>query len=406
MVGGIITIILTGLISFFLIGELKARNKVVNVSLLQKLFFYHIGLALVYYMYALFNPSDSNAYFFKIVTQFRGSTWGSYYGTSTTFIEFLGYPFVHFLNFNYESCMALFAFFGYLGFVFFYIFFRENIKFEHKFLGLDLLTIFMLLPNLHFWSSSLGKGSVIFMGIGLFFFGISRIQSRWFAILLGGFIIYHVRPHIMLVILVSSAIGFMFSTKGVSILLRVLFLIAVSVVFYIIFSDVLKMVGIDEEELLTNGLDLSNRARELTNATSGVDINSYSLPVQVFTFLYRPLFFDGPGILGFIVSMENVFYLIVTLRILNSKGIKFLFTGNALIKTAFLSFITASIALAQISGNLGLAIRQKSQIFILLLFVILSFEDIKTATAVKRAEQARVRKKRGLRSDREQPAST
>ena len=118
----------------------------------------------------------------------------------------------------------------------------------------------------------------------------------------------------MLIILVSSAIGFMFTTKGVTLPVRILFLAGVAVAFYFIYGDVLSLVGIGEDEFISQGLDLTHRATELTKATSGVDITSYSLPVQVFTFLYRPLFFDAPGLLGLIVSFENVFYLLITLR--------------------------------------------------------------------------------------------
>jgi hypothetical protein len=50
-------------------------------------------------------------------------------------------------------------------------------------------------------------------------------------------------------------------------------------------------------------------------------------------------------------------------------------TSNFLIKSAFMSFVTISIALAQISGNLGLAIRQKSQVMMLFLFIVICFLD-------------------------------
>ena len=81
--------------------------------------------------------------------------------------------------------------------------------------------------------------------------------------------------------------------------------------------------------------------------------------MQIFTFLYRPLFFDAPGVLGIIVSFENAFYLLLTLRILTLKGIKFMITGNFLVKTALFSFLTVTIALAQIAGNMGLAMQAK-----------------------------------------------
>jgi hypothetical protein len=402
MINGILIIILTGIISFSMIGSLKKKYTFVNEQLLHSLFLYHLIMGIVYYLYALFNPSDSRFYYTKVLNNYRGEDWFSFYGTSTTFIEFIGWPFIKVFGFSYEGIMTLFVFFGFVGYLYFYIFFKENIQFKHSLFGFDLVTLIFFLPNLHFWSSSFGKGSVIFMGIGLFFYGISKMRTRWLAILIGGVIIYHVRPHIMLVILVSSAIGFVFTTKGISFPWRAAFLIGVSVVFYFIYSDVLTMVGIDEEEFVTQGVDLTHRASELTKATSGFDIASYSLPLQVFTFLYRPLFFDAPGILGLIVSFENVFYLLITLRLMNLKGINFLITSNFLVKTAFFSFLTVTVALAQISGNLGLAMRQKSQVMILFLFVIIAFLDKQKLIAYQQAMwQLRLRKARAAKMQKE-----
>jgi hypothetical protein len=375
MIGGIIVIVLTGIIAFAIIGWLKQLYPFIDDKLLKKLFFFHLLLSFAYYGYVLFNPSDSLAYYFKVLNNFRGDQWFDYYGTSTTFIEFIGYPFIQYLGFSYEAIMALFSFFGFLGYIFFYLFCKEQIKFKHTLFNKDLLTLIFFLPNLHFWSSSFGKGSIIFLGIALYFFGISKIKNRISAIVIGALVIYHVRPHIMFIVLVSSMIGFVFSTRGVSTIWKVVFLLGATIAFFFIYRDVLTLVGIDEEEFITQGLDLSHRAGELTKATSGVDISNYSLPMQVFTFLYRPLFFDAPGILGLIVSFENLFYVYLTLKFLNLGSFRFVITSNFLVKSAFLSFVTISIALAQIAGNLGLAMRQKSQVMILFMFVIISFLD-------------------------------
>jgi hypothetical protein len=397
MGGGIVVIIITAIISFSLVSSLKRKYPFLDAVLMHRLLLYHFLLAIVYYIYALFNPSDSLGYYYRIVNDIGSDNWQGHYGTSTTFITFVGYPFVKFFGFSYEACMALFAFFGFLGFLYFYVFFKEQIRFKHTLFGIDLITIIFLLPNLHFWSSSFGKGSIIFFGIGLFFYGISKIRTRWLAIIIGGIIIYHVRPHVMLVILLSSAIGFMFTTKGVSLSLRIIFLIGVGVAFYYIYGDVLNLVGIDEEGLATQTFDLTHRATELTKATSGVDITSYGLPLQVFTFLYRPLFFDAPGVLGLIVSFENLFYLLISLKILNLKGLRYLLTSNFLVKTSFFSFLTVTVALAQIAGNLGLAMRQKSQIMPLFLFVIISFLDTEKMKAYRASMIQRIRKTRRVK---------
>src|SRR4051812_7685155 len=106
MLGGLLIIILTAVLSFVWIDRLKARHPFIDVGFLRKLFFYHLLLFFAYYGYVLFNPSDSLYYYEKIITNYRGSSWFDFYGTSTRFIEFIAYPFVRFLGFSYEAIMA------------------------------------------------------------------------------------------------------------------------------------------------------------------------------------------------------------------------------------------------------------------------------------------------------------
>jgi len=359
---------------------------------LKKLFWYHLFLSLVYYVYAVFNPSDSQFYYEKVVRNFRGPGWFDFYGTSTTFIEWTGYPFIKWFGFTYEAMMALFAFFGFLGFIYFYKFFRERIFFTTKLFGFDLLHLFFLLPNLHFWSGSFGKGAFIFLGIGLLFYGLNNIPKRYWVLLVGGLITYHIRPHILMVILASSLIGFTFSTKGLGWGVKIAMITVATITLGFIYQDVLNIVGLETDTLFTEGLDMNHRAFELSKATSGLDITTMSLPEQVFTFLFRPLFFDAPGMLGVIVSFENVFLLGITLAFIFKGGILYIIKSDFAVKTAFFSFITVSVALAQISGNLGIAIRQKSQVMILFLFVIIQMYDDRKKQAFIRKVKAERRK--------------
>ncbi len=392
MLGGIVALIITSILALVIIDSLKRKYPYLDTAFLKQLFFYHVALAFAYYLYATFNPSDSIQYYAQIESNFRGQTWSEHYGTSTVFIQFIAYPFIKFLGFSYEAMMALFAFFGFIGFCYFHIFFKEQIRFRHDFLGFDLVTLVFFLPNLHFWSSSLGKGSVIFLGIALFFFSVGNIRKRWITLLISAVLIYHIRPHIMLVVLASAVIAFTFTSKGISTSLRIALLLVAVVAFIFIYRDVFKMVGIDEENVVSQGFDLSHRASELSKATSGVDISNYSLPMQIFTFLYRPLFIDAPGALGLFVSFENVFYVLITFRILNLRGFKFLISSNFLVKTAFVSFLGVSVALAQVSSNLGLAIRQKSQVMILFMFVIIAFMDNEKMKSYMRSMRDKQRK--------------
>jgi hypothetical protein len=337
------------------------------------LFFYHTLLAFAYYMYALFNPSDSGNYFLKALAKAKGDNWLDYFGISTQFIDFMAFFLVDKLGFTYESCMAFFSWLGFLGFLFFYIFFKERIKSAPRIFGFDGISLIFLLPNLHFWASSMGKGSVIFFGFGLFFFSLNRPGLRLWAMLLGGWIIFQIRPHIFYVILLAVGLGYTFSTKGVAIGYRVAILLFAAFLLFYIYEDILTLTGLEDDSILDS--NISHRARELSKSTSGIDLSSYSIPEKLFAFWFRPLFFDAPGALGLIVSFENLFYLLFFARLFRPSGLRFVATSDALVKTCLLTFVGVSFALAQISGNLGLAMRQKSQVMILMMFVILKFLD-------------------------------
>jgi hypothetical protein len=391
MVQGIIIWLLTLFVSYLLIDLLHRNFPILNKQFALTLFFFHTFLTICYYVYVLTSPSDSLEYYRAVLEHHYGQSWFDNYGTSSAFVRFIAFFLVNYLGFSYESCMVFFSWLGYLGFLFFYIFFRERIKSAPTILGVDGIKLIFLLPNLHFWSASLGKGSLMFFAFGLLFFSLNRIGSRLVALIIGGWIIFQLRPHIFYVALVAIALGYTFSTKGVSIFYRVLILAVASFLLVYIYNDILTVTGL-ESESITDPL-ISHRARELSKATSGIDITNYSIPEKLFAFCFRPLFFDAPGFLGYIVSFENLFYLVFFLNLLRPKGLSYLVTSDAIVKTCFLTFAGVSFALAQISGNLGLAMRQKSQVMILLMFVILKFFDEQKIAQLKQISMRRKRAK-------------
>jgi len=92
-----------------------------------------------------------------------------------------------------------------------------------------------------------------------------------------------------------------------------------------------------------------------------VDIANYNQAQKLFTFLYRPLFIDAPGVLGFIVSFENLLYVLFTINLIRYGPLSWRH-WNGLIRILFFIFIYGSVSLSQIAGNLGIAMRQKAQI--------------------------------------------
>ena len=178
MVMGLLIWLITLLLSYWIVGFFHREFSERDRRWMIVFFLYHSLLASAYYLYALFNPSDSKGYYSKAVNEAFGPNWFDYYGISTKFIDFITFFLANRLGFTYEACMVFFSWLCYLGFLCFYVLCKERIRTTPKLFGYDLLILLFLLPNLHFWSSSIGKGSLIFLAFGLFFMGLNRPGQR------------------------------------------------------------------------------------------------------------------------------------------------------------------------------------------------------------------------------------
>lgn len=385
----ILLLVLYGL-NQVLYSGLRKRHRFFSTSLMNKLFWYHLLFGLVYYTYASFNPSDSHRYFER--TSLHQGSWGELFGTSTPFIDFMAYPFIHWLGFNYEMMMLLFVWLGYLGFLYAYLFFRENIPVKVKvFKRWDFLTLILFLPNMHFWTSSFGKGAPIFFGLMLFAYAIKAPNQRLISLVLGSFIIYFIRPHVFFFVAVGTVIGYMFGRERIS-MAQKLFITAGLVTVLILAKDqILAMGGIDGSDDLLSDFQAfsSDRSQELGKSGSGVAMSSYPLPLKLFTFWYRPLFIDAPGVLGLVVSVENLLYLLLTFKLFQKGFIKFLRTSPMMVKMSLVVFFLSSLAMTFIMSNLGIIMRQKSMVMYFLFFVIYYFLAQKKYVRLKKIKKMR-----------------
>lgn len=336
---------------------------------MTSLFWYHLLFFAVYYTYAYFNPSDSKKYYDR--AQWWGN-WFDYFGTSTTFIDFISWPFINVLSFNYEMMMLLYAWFGYLGFLFAYLFFRENIPVKVKVFKMDLLTLLLFLPNMHFWTSSLGKGAPIFLGLMMFAYSIKDPKSRWGILAVGSILIYFIRPHVFLFVAVGTVLGFMTGKEKISTGRKMLIVGGMIVGLILARDTILGMAGLEGSEDLVSDFESfsESRAGELSKSGSGVDMASYPLPLKLFTFWFRPLFFDAPGVLGLIVSAENLLYLLLFFKILKKDFIRFIRKSPVSVKMSLTVFFLSSVAMTFVMSNLGIIMRQKSMVMYFLFFVI------------------------------------
>ncbi len=389
MIGAIFLIFLLFAVSWYVIRSFQKNHRGFSKTIALNLYWFHAFFFLVYYLYTLSNRSDSRQYFARAAENY--SSWTRIYTSGTQFIDFIAYPFIK-LGFTYEMMMVLFAWFGYLGFVYFYIFFKENIRFTHKIFGYDLLTVLLFLPNMHFWTVSLGKGSLIFLGLGMAIYGLSRFEKRKIALIAGLAIVYHVRPHVFLFMMIGILVGIFTGRQKVKTWQKILVVVAGAGVMFLLYDKILAFAGLDSDDVVGSFEDFSSgRSSELAKSGSGIDTSNYPLILKLITFWFRPLFFDAPGVLGIIVSFENLLYVIITARLFKKSFPAFVLKGPALVKTSLIIFLVSSIALSATMGNLGIIIRQKSMVMYFFFFAVLMFLDSEKGKAL---QQRLLRKKK------------
>ncbi len=354
----VVVIILILLFNTYLIKLLSSRFIHLNENYTKVLLFIHFAITLGYIFYTIYSRSDSVSYFSKSANT---DEWLSFFNTGTSFIGFLTWPFSNALSLSFYATMLIFSYIGYLAVLVFYIIATENIQTQKLSNGFTTIELLLLLPNLHFWSSSIGKGSIILFGLALFSFGLSRFNRRISHLAIGAFLVYMVRPHILLAIVISVVLGlFLTSSKTIKPIFKWLIILVSLGAFYYLSDSVLQFTDTDSLDI-TNSSTLSHKASELGKASSGVDLQNYNIVYKMFTFWFRPLFYDGLGALGFIASIENFICLILFIIIIK-EGITQFKNWNGLFKIMVFIFLLTSFILAQVSGNLGIILRQKSQL--------------------------------------------
>jgi len=395
IISGIILIILLFFISLPFIKQFQARHPWLDGNLMKGLYWFHALFAMVYYITIMDSASDSVAYY--QVTELGYTDWLSAYDTSTKFIHFISYPFVNYFFFTYEMMMVLFGWMGYWGFIYFYIFIKENIRFKHIWRGIDLTTLILFLPNMHYWTSSLGKGSIIFLGVALTTYGLSRLSSRKTGLLVGLLLVYHVRPHIFLVLAVGIILGLVTGRQKIPAYQKILVFGGSALAVILLYDKILAFGGLDTENLIGSFDQTSaKRAADLSRSGSGLDISSYPFIFKLITFWYRPLFFDAPSLPGLMVSIENLFYIFLTIKLFNRNFFKFVSSSSSLVKASLVVFLGVTVAMCSTLSNLGLIIRQKTMIMYFLVFIVLSFMDYKEIVRQTKKDKKPIQRVPGL----------
>jgi hypothetical protein len=329
------------------------------------LFIWHTFFSFVYAWYASNFGGDAIMYYQEAQVGIAEFSFGV---SSVIFIANLIYKFI---DLSFLGLGIFYSIFGVIGLLAFDASLRHVTRDTSRNIKL-LALIIVLLPSISFWSAGLGKDAISFMATGLALWASLNLTKRKLLMVFAIASMLLVRPHMAGLMVIALTFAVM-TGKNVNMLQRIFFGSVVLVAALLMVPFALDYAGV--QDVSVQGLMSYIEQRQSYNWKGyggGIDISSMSLPMQMFTYLFRPLPFEAHSISAFMASVDNVFllYLFVMGLFVKIKGgvarpnLNFAFIwvygGGALL---ILSMTTAT--------NLGIAMRQKWMFlpFFIVLFV-------------------------------------
>ena len=266
---------------------------------------YHLAFAWVGYQYILTHHGDAERYWF-LSQDLSGSSWTDFLKPGTDVVKFLTFPLVKFFNLAFWSGFLLFSLISFAGVL---ILYRMMMRIAGANIKLQVLVlVLMLLPNLHFWTSLIGKEALILIPLTVFCAEINR--KRYFSMLLvvSVMAVAVIRPHVAFVLSLSYVLALLF-TFPLSLKRKALVLggLAVGTGFFTLLLTRLQDFSGGFQRVLQK---YEAHIRYFKTTDGYVALDQYPLPYKFFTFWFRPLPFEKEGWLYGVISIENTVLLV------------------------------------------------------------------------------------------------
>ena len=335
---------------------------------LDRLFLYHCVFSCLFQLI----PGDATGYWnfgFQQLTV-HSDNMKDYFGVGTTFLLFLDFIPARIMGLSFFTANIIYGVFGFLGLRYLYFLFVGSLKVNVEILGKPVIPWLFYLPNMNFWTAGLGKDTLCFFGIACFLYSMQAYRKRLIPLVLSFALVYYIRPHMGMMIIAGAGVGIVFS-REMKPVYKLLFLLLTGVGFFLIYQKVAQFLMVEDLSVA----NLSGLARDQAfnlsrgNAGSSVDLSSYPEPLRLFTYLYRPLFFDVHNIIGLAASLENVLYIVITVKGIQALRRRDIRVLPIWLKTGFVISMLSMLVFANSLGNLGIIMRMKNMTMIYLLMV-------------------------------------
>jgi len=359
----------------FIVGILIALKSAKVFGVTEKrsitIYLWHTIFCYIYAQYVIVNGGDAGLYYMTSLSpnmEFSAGTAG------TAGVVLLTRLFSVVLDLSFLGVFLVFNVFGFIGLLAFDASLRIATLNKSKNIR-RLATLIIFLPSVSFWSSAIGKDALSFMATGLALWAALDLRRRFWLMLLAIFIMLFVRPHIAGILVIAIAASMVMQRK-VPLAQRALIGGVAFAGAVLLVPFALNYSGLSSEDG-TNDLAAYIEQRQGYNQEGGgsVDISSMSPPLQLFTYLFRPLPFEARSVFSLAASLDNVVLLFL-----------FVWGGREIIKRRKYQKIIASenrvflwiyslstwLILSLTTANLGISVRQKWMFAPMLIFLLVS----------------------------------
>ena len=317
----------------------------------------HILMSVVNYTISLGGQSDSKGYF---KNSFNSDLFSVLHlGDGVRFISQLIYPFTNIIGVSYLGSDLIFSALSLLGIYKLYDVSLSVLGGWNKWL------LIFLLPSIHFWTGYIGKDALVFFAISTFVYN-AYFRKNYLHYILAVFLLMFARFYILTFVSFAFILTLVFLSNKIKVFLKILIgiLSSVAAIFFIPFF--FKVVGI------APGEDINKRKELITTSNmeggSGIDLTDSSFFYKVFSYLFRPYFFEATSITTLMAAIENIIWMILFFLIISNLK-KIIKGQDTLFWFCIVAFFCIVLPGAFLLSNLGIASRVKIQIIPFLFYV-------------------------------------
>lgn len=329
------------------------------------IYIWHTLLCITYSWYVQTYGGDAIGYYQAAL---RG---GVEFDVGTAGVQYLTMLLVQISGLSFLGTFLFYNIFGSIGLLAFDACLRIATQSKSKNIR-RLATLIVFLPSVSFWSSAIGKDALSFMATGLALWASLELNRRTVMMGIAVALMLLVRPHIAGMMMMGLMVAVLVQQKT-PLLKKVLLGSVATMVAAVMVPFALKYAGMGESndaEALMNYVE-SRQAHNMEGG-GGVDISSMSLPMQLFTYLFRPLIFEARTVFALAAAIDNL--ILLYLFVMGGRALlgkrPYIYRENRMFLWVYA--LLAWLVLAMTTANLGIAMRQKWMFAPMLIFLFIS----------------------------------